>query len=156
MPNTLVWDNTGERLYEAGVSKTVLYTQAIGGTYPKGVAWNGVSSITDKPSGAEASPLYADDIKYLNLRSVEEYAATIEAYTYPDEFAECDGSAEIAKGVTIGQQKRKTFGLSYRTAIGNDTDDVSHGYKLHLIYGATASPTEKQHNSLNDSPVQPP
>lgn len=152
MPNTLVWDNTGERLYEAGVSKTVLYTQAIGGTYPKGVAWNGVSSITDKPSGAEASPLYADDIKYLNLRSVEEYAATIEAYTYPDEFAECDGSAEIAKGVTIGQQKRKTFGLSYRTAIGNDTDDVSHGYKLHLIYGATASPTEKQHNSLNDSP----
>lgn len=152
MPNTLVWDNTGERLYEAGVSKTVLYTQAIGGTYPKGVAWNGVSSITDKPSGAEASPLYADDIKYLNLRSVEEYAATIEAYTYPDEFAECDGSAEIAKGVTIGQQKRKTFGLSYRTAIGNDTDDVNHGYKLHLIYGATASPTEKQHNSFNDSP----
>ena len=152
MPNTLVWDNTGERLYEAGVSKTVLYTQAIGGTYPKGVAWNGVSSITDKPSGAEASPLSADDIKYLNLRSVEEYAATIEAYTYPDEFAECDGSAEIAKGVTIGQQKRKTFGLSYRTAIGNDTDDVSHGYKLHLIYGATASPTEKQHNSLNNSP----
>ncbi len=152
MPNTLVWDNTGERLYEAGVSKTVLYPQATGGTYPKGVAWNGVSSITDKPSGAEASPLYADDIKYLNLRSVEEYAATIEAYTYPDEFAECDGSAEIAKGVTIGQQKRKTFGLSYRTAIGNDTDDVNHGYKLHLIYGATASPTEKQHNSLNDSP----
>lgn len=152
MPNTLVWDNTGERLYEAGVNKTVLYPQAIGGTYPKGIAWNGVSSITDKPSGAEASPLYADDIKYLNLRSVEEYAATIEAYTYPDEFAECDGSAEIAKGVTIGQQKRKTFGLSYRTAIGNDTDDVNHGYKLHLIYGATASPTEKQHNSLNDSP----
>lgn len=152
MPNTLTWDNTGERLYEAGVSKTVLYIQATGGTYPKGVAWNGVSSITDKPSGAEASPLYADDIKYLSLRSVEEYAATIEAYTYPDEFAECDGSAEIAPGVTIGQQKRKTFGLSYRTAIGNDTDDVNHGYKLHLIYGATASPTEKQHNSLNDSP----
>lgn len=148
----LVWDKTGERFFETGVKNAVLYLQATGGTYPKGVAWNGISSITEQPSGAEASPVYADDIKYLNLISAEDYAATIEAYTFPDEFAECDGSAAIADGVSITQQKRKTFGLCYRTIIGNDVDGESYGYKLHIIYGAMAAPSEQAHNTVNDSP----
>ena len=148
----LAWDQTGERTYETGVKKGVLYPQADGGLYPKGVAWNGLSAVTESPSGAEPNPIYADDIKYLNLLSAEEFAATIEAYTYPNEFEECDGSAEIAPGVTVGQQKRKNFGLSYRTIFGNDTENDSYGYKLHLIYGATAAPSEKAYNTINDSP----
>lgn len=148
----LVWDQTNERLYETGVKMGVVYPQATGGTYPMGVAWNGLTAVTESPSGAEATALYADDIKYLNLMSAEEFAATIEAYTYPDEFAECDGSAELAKGVAIGQQKRKAFGLCYRTVLGNDVDGIDHGYKLHIIYGAMAAPSEKAYATINDSP----
>ena len=148
----LVWDETGKRFYETGVKQGVLYPQAAGGTYPKGVAWNGLTSVSESPEGAEPEPLYADDIKYLNLMSVEEFKATIEAYTYPDEFAECDGSASIADGVTVGQQKRKPFGLCYRTTLGNDVDGNSHGYKLHLVYGALAAPSEKNFETINDSP----
>lgn len=148
----LVWDQTGERLYETGVKQGVLYVQDAGGTYPKGVAWNGLTTVTESPSGAEATALYADDIKYLNLISTEEFGGTIEAYTYPDEFAECDGSASIANGVYIGQQARKTFGLCYRTTLGNDVDNNAYGYKLHLIYGAIAAPSEKAYNTINDSP----
>lgn len=148
----LVWDKTGERLYETGVKQGVLYPQAAGGTYPKGVAWNGLTNITESPSGAEATALYADDIKYLNLVSAEELGGTIEAYTYPDEFAECDGSAALTEGVFIGQQDRKTFGLCYRTTLGNDVDSNGHGYKLHLIYGALAAPSEKAYATINDSP----
>ena len=147
----LVWDKTGERLYETGVDRGVLYVQS-NGTYPNGVAWNGLTAVTESPSGAEATPLYADNIKYLNLMSAEEFGCTIEAYTYPEEFAECDGSAEIAAGVTIGQQARKTFGLSYRTKIGNDATGDKFGYKLHLIYGGLASPSEKAYATINDSP----
>ena len=145
------WDKTGERLYETGVKNGVLYVQ-VDGTYPKGVAWNGLTAVTESPSGAEATPLYADDIKYLNLLSTEEFGATIEAYTYPDEFAACDGSAALADGVMIGQQARKTFGLCYRTTIGNDTEGNDHGYKLHIIYGALAAPSEKAYATINDSP----
>ena len=148
----IVWDQTGERLYETGVKRGVLYVQDSGGTYPKGVAWNGLTAVTESPSGAEATPLYADDIKYLNLISTEELGGTIEAYTYPDEFAECDGSASIATGVYIGQQSRKTFGMCYTTTVGNDVDSNAHGYKLHLIYGALASPSEKAYSTINDSP----
>lgn len=148
----LIWDQTGERLYETGVKKGVLYVQDSGGTYPKGVVWNGLTTVTESPSGAEATPLYADDIKYLNLMSTEELGGTIEAYTYPDEFAECDGSASIATGVLIGQQPRKTFGMAYTTTLGNDVDSNAHGYKLHLIYGALASPSEKSYSTINDSP----
>lgn len=148
----LVWDQTGERLYETGVKKGVLYPQGAGGTYPKGVAWNGLTAVTESPSGAEATALYADDIKYLNLLSNEEFGATIEAYTYPDEFAACDGSAELAGGVMIGQQKRSPFGLSYVTTLGNDTEGNDHGYKLHIIYGAMAAPSEKAYATINDSP----
>ena len=148
----IVWDQTGERLYETGVKRGVLYVQDSGGTYPKGVAWNGLTAVTESPSGAEATPLYADDIKYLNLISTEELGGTIEAYTYPDEFAECDGSASIATGVYIGQQSRKTFGMCYTTTVGNDVDNNAHGYKLHLIYGALASPSEKAYSTINDSP----
>ena len=148
----LVWDETGKRFYETGVKQGVLYPQEAGGTYPKGVAWNGLTSVSESPEGAEPEPLYADDIKYLNLMSVEEFKATIEAYTYPDEFAECDGSASIAEGVTVGQQKRKPFGLCYRTTLGNDVDGNSHGYKLHLVYGALAAPSEKNFETINDSP----
>ena len=148
----LVWDETGKRIYETGVQKGVLYVQAEGGTYPKGVAWNGLTAVTESPSGAEATPLYADDIKYLELRSAEEFGATIEAYTYPEEFEACDGSASLAKGVSIGQQDRKAFGLCYRTVVGNDVQGNSHGYKLHLIYGAVASPSEKAYATVNDSP----
>lgn len=148
----LVWDATGERKYETGVRNGVLYVMGEGGTYPKGVAWNGLTAVTESPSGAEATALYADDTKYLNLISAEEFGATIEAYTYPDEFAECDGSATLAAGVTIGQQPRKTFGMSYRTVYGNDVDNESYGYKLHLIYGAVAAPSEKAYATINDSP----
>lgn len=148
----LVWDKTGERYYETGVKNGVLYPIQSNGTYSKGVAWNGLTAVTESPSGAENTPLYADDIKYLNLVSAEEFGATVEAYTYPDEFAECDGSASIADGVMIGQQARKIFGMSYKTTVGNDVDGNSHGYKLHLIYGATASPSEKAYATINDSP----
>lgn len=147
----LVWDNTGERYYETGVKQGVLYVQDKG-AYPKGVAWNGLTAVTESPSGAEPSPLYADDIKYLNLMSNEEFGASIEAYTYPDEFMECDGSASLTTGVYIGQQNRKNFGLCYRTVFGNDVDNNNYGYKLHLIYGALASPSEKAYATINDSP----
>ena len=147
----LVWDKTGDRLYETGVKNGVLYIPTAG-VYSKGVAWNGLTAVTESPSGAEATALYADDTKYLSLMSAEEFGATIEAYTYPDEFAACDGSAELADGVMIGQQKRSTFGLCYKTAIGNDTDGNDHGYKLHIIYGAMAAPSEKAYASINDSP----
>jgi len=149
----LVWDESGEHLYETGVSKGVLYPlQSVDKTYSKGVAWNGLTGVTESPSGAESTPIYADNIKYLNLMSAEQFGATIEAYTYPDEFGLCDGSADIAIGVAIGQQNRNIFGLAYRTSLGNDTDGVDHGYKLHLIYGATASPSEKGYKTINDSP----
>lgn len=148
----LTWDGSGERLYETGVDRGVLYVMSTGGTYGTGVAWNGLTGVTESPSGAEETALYADNIKYVSLYSAEEFGATIEAYTYPDEFAECDGSAELVGGVTVGQQARKTFGLCYRTLLGNDTDGQSHGYKLHLIYGATASPSEKAYATVNDSP----
>lgn len=149
----LVWDNTGERLYETGIKRGVLYPyNASLGQYDTGVVWNGLSSVSESPSGAEANAIYADDIKYLELRSAEEFGATVEAYTYPDEFALCDGSAEIATGVMIGQQTRKRFGLCYRTIIGNDTETDSYGYKLHLIYNAMASPSERQYQTVNDSP----
>ena len=148
----LVWDESGKRIYETGVQKGVLYVQNESGLYPKGVAWNGLTAVTESPSGAEATPLYADDIKYLELRSAEEFGATIEAYTYPEEFEACDGSASLAKGVTIGQQDRKAFGLCYRTVVGNDVQGNAHGYKLHLIYGAVAAPSEKAYATVNDSP----
>lgn len=146
----LVWDATGERNYETGVKKCVLFVQT-NGTYGAGVAWNGITAVTESPSGAEATPLYADDIKYLNLVSAEEFGATIEAYTYPDEFAECDGSATLVDGVMVGQQARKTFGLCYRTTVGNDTNPEA-GYKLHFIYGCLAAPSEKAYATINDSP----
>lgn len=147
----LVWDQTGERLYETGVKKCVLYVQE-GGAYPKGVAWNGITAVTESPSGAEPTPLYANDIKYLNLMSNEEFGGSIEAYMYPDEFGVCDGSASIADGITIGQQPRKTFGLCYRTTLGNDSEGNDYGYKLHLVYGALASVSERQYTSINESP----
>lgn len=148
----LVWDKVGERLFETGVDQGVVYPQAADGSYPKGVAWNGLINVTETPSGAEATPIYADNIKYLNMYSTEEFGATVEAYTYPDEFAECDGTATVATGVRIGQQPRKSFGMCYRTLIGNDIEDSGYGYKLHLIYGAKASPSEKTYSTVNDSP----
>ena len=148
----IIWDNTGERFYETGVKMGVLYPIQSDGKYTKGVAWNGLISITESPSGAEATGLYADDIKYLNLVSAEEFGATIEAYTYPEEFGECDGSAALAAGVMIGQQARKVFGLCYRTTLGNDVDGNAKGYKLHLIYGCLAAPSEKAYSTINDSP----
>ena len=148
----LVWDAAGKRFYETGVKKGVLYVQDAKGAYPKGVAWNGLTGVTESPSGAEANAIYADDMKYLNLYSTEEFGATVEAYTYPDEFAACDGSAELTAGVTIGQQKRKAFGMCYRTVLGNDVTGEDYGYKLHIIYGAMASPSEKAYATVNDSP----
>lgn len=148
----LTWDNTGERIFETGVKQGVLYPIQSDGKYTKGVAWNGLTAVTESPSGAEATALYADDIKYLNLLSNEEFGATIEAYTYPDEFAECDGSAVLATGVMIGQQKRKIFGLCYRTTIGNDVEGNDYGYKLHLVYGCLAAPSEKGYSTINDNP----
>lgn len=148
----IVWDETGKRLYETGVSQGVLYVQNDTGTYDSGVAWNGLTAVNESPSGAEPTPLYADDIKYLELTSAEEFGASVEAYTYPEEFEQCDGSAEIAKGVTIGQQPRKAFGLCYKTVLGNDVKSNDYGYKLHLIYGAKAAPSEKAYQTINDSP----
>lgn len=146
----LTWDGTGDRFYETGVDRGVLYIPT-NGVYDAGYAWNGLTAVTESPSGAEATALYADNIKYLNLVSAEEFGATIEAYTYPDEFAQCDGTASPSAGVTVGQQPRKTFGFSYRTKKGNDTD-ADLGYKLHLVYGALAAPSEKAYASVNDSP----
>lgn len=149
----IVWDKTGERTYETGVDHGVLYTmKADGSGYESGVAWNGLTSVTESPSGAEASPQYADNIKYLTLTSAEEFGATIEAFTYPPEFAPCDGQATPATGVSVGQQTRHKFGFSYRTKVGNDTAGIDHGYKLHLIYGATAAPSEREYSTVNDSP----
>jgi len=149
----IVWDAEGERFYETGVRQCVLYPKTGSqGAYAAGVAWNGITAVNERPTGAEANAIYADDIKYLNLISKEEFEATIEAYTYPDEFAVCDGSAEIIAGMTIGQQTRKPFGLCYRTAIGNDTDGEDAGYYLHVVYNATAAPSEKSYSTMNDSP----
>ena len=147
----LEWDKSGEKLYETGVKNCALYVFR-NNAYDKGIAWNGITGITESPSGAEASALYADDIKYLNLISNEDFGATLEAYTYPKEFEECDGTAEISKGVSIGQQNRKTFGLVYKTTLGNDVDGNSYGYKIHVIYGCLAAPSEKAYASINDSP----
>lgn len=149
--SALTWDATGERLYETGVNQGALYVMN-GSSYGKGVAWNGLTAITETPSGAEQTPLYADNIKYLNLISAEEFGLTIEAYTYPDEFGECDGSATLTPGVKIGQQKRKQFGLAYKTLIGNDTDGSDYGYRLHIVYGIQAAPSEKAYATVNDSP----
>lgn len=150
--SAIVWDKTGERIYESGVDHGVLYPQDDTGAYACGVAWNGLIGITESPSGAESNPQYADNIKYLDLMSAEEFGATIEAYMYPVEFEECDGTAEVAPGVTIGQQNRKTFGMSYRTKVGNDVAGQDYGYKLHLFWGAKASPSEKNFQTINDSP----
>lgn len=148
----IVWDQTGERVYETGVDHGVLYIPDAVGVYNTGFPWNGLVSVTESPSGAEATPQYADNIKYLNLVSAEEFGATVEAFTYPDEFAQCDGTASPAAGLFIGQQRRKSFGLAYRTKVGNDIDATDYGYKLHLIYGALAAPTEKAYTTINDSP----
>lgn len=148
----LVWDQSGKRLYETGVDHGVLYPIQTGGVYSKGVAWNGLTAVTESPSGADVNDIYADNMKYFGLVGAEKFGATVEAYTYPDEFAECDGSVELVKGATIGQQNRKVFGMVYRTVIGNDIDGNEHGYKLHLIYGATAAPSEKAYNTINEDP----
>lgn len=149
----LAWDQIGERVYETGVDHGVIYPfDKTTKKYNNPVAWNGLTAVTESPSGAEPSPLYADNIKYLNLISAEEFGATVESYTYPDKFADLDGTAEIAKGVRVGQQARGTFGMSYRTTVGNDTENEEYGYKIHLIYGATATPSEKGYNTRNDSP----
>lgn len=148
----LEWDKNTERLYETGVRNGVLYVQDDKGEYPEGVAWNGLTSVTESPDGAEPTDLWADDMKYLSIRSAETFGGTIEAYTYPDEFMQCDGSIEPVKGVTVGQQNRKPFGVSYRTTLGNDAQLNDYGYKLHLVYNATASPSEKAYETINDSP----
>lgn len=148
----IVWDQTGQKFFETGIENGVLYVQDSNGAYPKGVAWNGLISVSESPSGAEATALYADNIKYLNLVSAEEFGATIEAYTYPDEFMLCDGTAELVEGVSIGQQARKQFGMAYKTIVGNDVEGNAHGYKLHIIYNALAAPSEKTYQTINDSP----
>lgn len=150
----LQWDLAGQRLYETGVRNCALYKQAADGSYPKGVAWNGITAITESPTGAEANPIYADDMKYLNLYSAEDFGATIEALCYPEEFADCNGEEELAEGsgVYVSMQERKSFGLCYRTVLGNDVDGDDHGYKIHIIYGAKASPSEQAFNTINDSP----
>lgn len=152
MAQLITWDEAGARFYETGVDHGVLYPRIADGSYPVGVAWNGLVSVTESPEGAEATPLYADNIKYLNLLSAEELNATIEAFTYPDEFELCDGSVKPVIGVALGQQGRQTFGLCYRTIVGNDVEGNEHAYKLHLLYGCTASPSEKAYNTINDSP----
>lgn len=152
MSKALVWDQVGQKTYETGVKNGVLYVMDNSGTYPKGVAWNGLTKVSEKPTGAETTDLFADDSKYLSLMSAEKFEASIEAYTYPDEFEQCDGSAEITEGVAIGQQNRKTFGMVYITTKGNDIQNNSYGYKIHLIYGALASPSEKGYSTINDSP----
>lgn len=148
----LVWDAAGTHLFETGVDQGVLYLVDGTGAYPHGVAWNGLTGITQSPSGADATKLWADNIKYVELRAAEEFGGTIEAYTYPDEFAECDGSATVVAGLRVGQQPRKAFGLAYRTLIGNDTELDSHGYMLHLVYGASCSPSQRSYATKNDSP----
>lgn len=148
----LVWDAVGQRFYETGVDRGVLYVPDAAGVYNTGYVWNGLTAITESPSGGEASPQYADNIKYLNMESAEDFTATLEAFTYPPEFAQCDGSAELFAGVSVGQQGRKTFGLAYRTRVGNDTEGADFGYKIHLVYGATAAPSEKAYTTINDSP----
>lgn len=152
MPQLLTWDGVGEKIYETGVDRGVLYIPNISGVYDTGFAWNGLTAVTESPSGAEPQPQFADNIKYLNLLSAEEFGGTIEAFTYPDEWGQCDGSAEAEVGVVVGQQSRKSFGLCFRSKIGNDVDGVDHGYKLHLIYGALASPSERAYNTVNESP----
>lgn len=147
----LVWDQTGEHLYETGISKGVLFVRS-GNAYGNGVAWNGLTTVTENPTGADSTAIYADNIKYLNLVAAEDFEGTIEAYTYPDEFKACNGELELTEGMTVGQQNRKTFAFCYRTEVGNDTDGVAHGYKLHIVYGATASPSERSYESVNDSP----
>lgn len=147
----LKWDQTGERLYETGIKQGVLYPM-VDGAYPVGVPWNGLSAVTESPSGAESTPVYADDTKYLNLLSVEEFGATVEAYTYPPEFDACLGYAELGEGIAIGQQARQVFGMSYKTTVGNDVKGNAYGYKLHLIYGASAAPSERNYQTINDSP----
>jgi hypothetical protein len=149
----LAWDQSGDRTYETGVDKGVLYTVDGTGAYAKGYAWNGLTAVTESPTGADANPLYADNIKYLNLVAAEQFGGTIEAYTYPDEFGQCDGTAEPHPGVRVGQQGRKPFGLSYRTLMGNDLDGEDYGYKLHLVYGALAAPSDKAYASVNDKPA---
>lgn len=148
----LTWDDTGKRFYETGVKNGVFYPLNESGAYTGGVAWNGLTSVSESPSGADETALWADDIKYLSLRASEEFGATIEAYTYPDEFALCDGTAQLAQGVTIGQQTRTPFGFSFRSTLGNDVKSNDYGYKLHLIYNATASPSESAYSTINDSP----
>lgn len=148
----LTWDEISKRLFETGVDKGVLYPVTPAGLYPKGAAWSGLTAVTESPSGAEANPIYADNIKYLNLISAEDYGATIEAYMYPDEFAECNGEAALATGVSLGQQKRRGFGFCYRTVLGNDTELNDYGYKLHLVYGAIVAPSEKSYSTVNESP----
>lgn len=148
----LVWDQTGQKFYETGLEKGVLYPFSSENGYTPGVAWSGLTSVSENPSGAEATKLYADNKIYLTLYSIEEFGATIEAYTYPDEFTACDGSAELTTGVSIGQQSRNTFGLAYQTKLGNDTENENYGYKLHLVYGCKASPSDKSYNTINDSP----
>lgn len=148
----LIWDEVGQRFFETGVKNGVLYVQDNDGSYKNGVVWNGLTAVTESPSGAEETPLYADDVKYLTLRSAEEFGATVEAYTYPEEFEQCDGSATIAEGVTVGQQARRAFGLCYRTSVGNDIQGQNFSYKLHLIYGCTVAPSEKSYSTINDNP----
>ena len=148
----LMWDQAGERTYETGVSECALFVAATGSSYQTGVPWNGLTGVTESPSGAEETALYANNSKYLSLRSAEEFGGTIEAYTYPDEWAACDGSGTLATGVHVGQQTRKSFGLAYKTVVGNDTEGEAHGYKLHLIYGASVSPSERAYATINDSP----
>lgn len=148
----LTWDAVGSRLYETGTDKGVLFVQNADGTYANGVAWNGLTAVTESPSGAEDNPQYADNIKYLNLRSVEEFGGTIEAFTYPDEFGICDGTIAPTSGLVLGQQTRRAFGFAYRTLVGNDTEANDHGYKIHLVYNATVSPSEKSYATVNDSP----
>lgn len=153
MARTIKWDQTGERRYETGIDRGALYPRDEStGNYGDGVAWNGLISVSESPSGAEPTPLYADNIKYLNLMSIEEFGSTIEAYTYPVEFEACDGSAEVSEGVHVGQQPRQTFGLAYRTLIGNDVSAENHGYKIHIVYGAMASPSEKSYETINETP----
>lgn len=148
----LTWDDVGEKVYETGVDHGVLYLPDATGVYNTGVAWNGLTTVTESPTGAAPSAQYADNIKYLNLISAEEFGGTVEAFTYPEEFSECDGTALPAPGVAVGQQSRKMFGMSYRTKVGNDVDGMDHGYKLHLLYGALAAPSEKAYATVNDSP----
>ena len=148
----LVFNNVGERLFETGVKNGVLYVMGDDGAYENGVVWNGLTAVTESPSGAETTPLYADDVKYVVIYAAEEFGATVEAYTYPEEFEQCDGSAAISEGITIGQQTRKSFGMCYKTSVGNDVQGQDYGYKIHIIYGAKAAPSEKSYSTINDSP----